>query len=146
MLDVDDIIYAARVGDLDELNEYLQSCVGEEILHVKDPESGNTPLHMACANGHISCIKALLNALPGPSLVNMANHAGNCALHWACLNGHVEVVKLLVEAGADPLLNNNAGYDCLYEAESNGKSDVVGWLLENVDYTLGDDDEDDEKK
>jgi ankyrin repeat protein len=39
------------------------------------------------------------------------------------------VVKLLFEAGADPTTLNNAGHDAVYEAEINGKEEVVGYLL-----------------
>jgi len=43
------LIYAARTGDLDGVKE----CIVDEKIPVNtvDPESGNTALHMACANG-----------------------------------------------------------------------------------------------
>ena len=34
-----------------------------------------------------------------------------------------------MSAGADPSAVNSAGHDAVYEAEINGKEEVVGWLL-----------------
>jgi ankyrin repeat protein len=59
----------------------------------------------------------------------LGNTSGNTPLHWASLNGHLEAVKLLVQAGADPGVTNRAGHDAVYEAEVNGKEQVVEWLL-----------------
>ena len=62
-------------------------------------------------------------------IINAQNYSGNTPLHWASLNGHLEAVKVLVAAGADPAIANKAGHDVVYEAEVNGKADVVEWLL-----------------
>lgn len=61
--------------------------------------------------------------------MNLKNTAGNTALHWAALNGHLAAVKTLVALGADAAILNAAGHDAVFEAEQNGKDDVVGWLL-----------------
>ena len=54
---VDDILYAARSGDLDTLKETLAKVEGGEdaALHLAlrcTNESGNSALHFAFANGH----------------------------------------------------------------------------------------------
>lgn len=79
----------------------------------------------------------LTSAVPSPdaakesykSFVNLKNTSGNTALHWAALNGHLAAVKTLVSLGADAAILNTAGHDAVFEAEQNGKNDVVGWLL-----------------
>ena len=78
-------------------------------------------------------ISYILTILPTPpansALLNAQNSSGNTPLHWASLNGHLGAVKLLIGAGADPGIVNAAGHDAVYEAEVNGKDDVVEWLL-----------------
>jgi hypothetical protein len=46
---IDDILYCARYGELDELKD---ANFPAEYFKAAD-ESGNTALHMACANGHL---------------------------------------------------------------------------------------------
>lgn len=57
---VDDLIYFARNGQVDEFQaslitiaELSGSSPLKTIAVAFDPESGNSPLHMASANGHI---------------------------------------------------------------------------------------------
>ena len=96
---------------------------------------------MACSPADLvtETVKYLLSLLPSPrppkddQVVSPRNSSGNTPLHWASLNGHLSVVKLLFEAGADPTMLNNAGHDAVYEAEINGKDDVVGYLLAEAD-------------
>lgn len=66
---------------------------------------------------------------PPPLNINLPNKSGNTPLHWAALNGHLDAVKILIGAGAIPAIRNTAGHDAVYEAERNGKQDVVEWLL-----------------
>ena len=61
--------------------------------------------------------------------LNQKNQAGNTALHWAAINGHLDAVKMLVEAGADTKNRNWAGKEVIYDAEMNGREEVVTWLL-----------------
>ena len=50
--DAEDVLFAARAGDLDEVKDNLNAGVS---LLTKD-ENGNCVLHMAAANGHLgSC-------------------------------------------------------------------------------------------
>lgn len=139
--DIEDVIYAARTGDLEDLQALFAKLhlASKDLLACVD--NGNTPLHMAGANGLHACVLFLVHQLQplgeaGVQFVNTQNGSGNTALHWACLNGHLDVVKTLVsDARADPFLNNAAGLDALYEAEANDKKEVVEWLLANVDYS-----------
>jgi len=50
----------------------------------KDTETGNSAIHMACANGNIEILKMLLE---NGGDVNILNSSKNSPLHWAALNG-----------------------------------------------------------
>lgn len=65
---VDDILFYARVGQqenliacLDELVKTTNISHYEVLRAAIDEQTGNGPLHMACANGHIG------SSLPPPS-------------------------------------------------------------------------------
>ncbi|EEB09406.1 ribosome biogenesis protein Nop8 [Schizosaccharomyces japonicus yFS275] len=125
-MDVDDLVYAARVADLeflDEVIEKLPSYLG------KADENGNTALHMACANGHTEVVQKLLPHLK-PDEINSKNSSGNTPLHWAAMNGHVDACKLLLDNGGDPHVKNNYDKTCLYEADIRNKQKVMELFLD----------------
>ncbi|EFX89207.1 developmental protein cactus [Daphnia pulex] len=79
---------------------------------------GNTPLHLACRDGHVDCAHALLlpvsheerqSALlplhivpqPLPQDLEQKNYDGQMPLHLAAMNGHVSIAKLLCCFGAN---------------------------------------------
>ncbi|ANB12888.1 Yar1p [Sugiyamaella lignohabitans] len=141
---IDDLIFDTRAGELEVVQEFLNTHSGEQLLQVKDEYSLATPLHMASGNGHIEIVKLLLAKLSGDELVKFVkaeNDSGNTALHWASLNGHLEVVKLLCDAGSDPFSKNKAGHDSFYEAEVNEQETVIDYLLERYSVEPEDDDE-----
>ncbi len=54
-------------------------------------KAGDTPLSLACANGHLDTVKYLVNEHrcdPGT-----VNKAGDTPLSLACANGHLDTVK-----------------------------------------------------
>jgi uncharacterized protein len=58
--EIDDLLYLARVNDLPDLQQLLKELSSKytaskiQILDgATDPETGNSPLHYASANGHI---------------------------------------------------------------------------------------------
>ncbi|KAL2833509.1 ankyrin repeat-containing domain protein [Aspergillus pseudoustus] len=139
---VDDLIYSARVGDLEALQSDLstlsvqysvpQSVVIASAIDTEPEEEGGTGsclLHFPAANGNVEILTHLLSLLvqaPSSSalskedmaaVINLRNHSGNTALHWAALNTHLECVKALVEAGADVSIKNQAGLDAVFLAE-----------------------------
>ncbi|GFG11670.1 ankyrin repeat-containing protein YAR1 [Aspergillus udagawae] len=139
---IDDLIYDARVGDLDALKADLATQSKEHncpeawiIASAIDAEpeaeggSGSCLLHFPAANGNAEILNYLLATLSAQSsaaplsaekiaaVINHRNHSGNTPLHWAALNTHLECVKALVEAGADIAVKNDAGLDAIFLAE-----------------------------
>ncbi|OZJ03532.1 hypothetical protein BZG36_03432 [Bifiguratus adelaidae] len=136
---IDDVIYAARAGDLEDLqsNRYpVQALNGQD-------EHGNTALHMAAANGHLGTmhtasesISHLLDIcqflLPHITHVDTQNNEGNTPLHWAALNGHLAIVEALVAKGADCKIKNQANRTPIYEAQAFNHEDVAEFFLKTM--------------
>lgn len=108
----------------------------------------NTGLHMACANGHVDCVRALLAPAPPSSAsspagrgvrmdVNKANKSGATPLMEACRSGSIEIVQMLL--GVDGVaLNKEDNFDqsALIHAAVAGHRDIVKVLLVNgCDWT-----------
>ncbi|KXX77744.1 Ankyrin repeat-containing protein YAR1 [Madurella mycetomatis] len=140
--EIDDLLYAARTGDKDELTTLLSSLAEREktspadiLANAKD-EGKSTCLHMATGNGHIDIVNLLLSHFPDSlpkgskqAFLDAPNEFGNTGLHWAALGGHLAVVKLLVENGASPALANDKNYVPLDLASFGDKFDVVDYFL-----------------
>ncbi|KAL8989353.1 MAG: hypothetical protein Q9177_001745 [Variospora cf. flavescens] len=142
--EIDDLLYLARTNAHQDLAAgieaiaQVQRAPPADILSATvDPDSGNSLLHMAAANGCLDVLGFLIpsssssSSSPGPTLLNpnLPNKSGNTPLHWAALNGHLAAVQHLTGAGADPAMRNLAGHDAVYEAERSGKDAVARWLL-----------------
>ena len=61
--------------------------------------TGQTPLHMAAANGHDAVVQCLLQH--GASINHSDNQLGYTALHYAVSQARAALVPLLVQHGAD---------------------------------------------
>lgn len=59
---VEDIIYCARAGELEDLIELTKDLTPAEVLEIKDAYQ-STPLHMAAANGHAGMFKPIIYGL-----------------------------------------------------------------------------------
>lgn len=132
--EMDAIMYDAREGDLEFLKEVFTEMIPGLLLPtIKDKITLSTPVHMAAGNGHLETLAFLLSLVDhdtAVALANTPNETGNTPLHWACYGGHLKTVKFLVEKhGADVYAKNSSLHDALFEAESNGKTEVENWLL-----------------
>ncbi|GKZ77036.1 hypothetical protein CBS63078_3185 [Aspergillus niger] len=134
---IDDLIYSARAGELQDLQTDLTTLATQTSTtpaHIiaaaidtapqEEGGSGSSLLHYPAANGNLEILTYLLTTLTTlPSrdeinkILNHRNYSGNTPLHWAALNTHLECVKALVEAGADVGVKNDAGLDAVFLAE-----------------------------
>ncbi|KAK3308552.1 ankyrin repeat-containing domain protein [Chaetomium strumarium] len=139
--EIDDLLYAARTGEKDELTSLLSSLAEREklspaeILISARDEGKSTCLHMATGNGHADIVTHLLSHFTSrpkeekQAFLDAPNEYGNTGLHWAALGGHLAVVKLLVENGASVALANDKNYVPLDLASFGDKFEVVDYFL-----------------
>ncbi len=90
--DNSDLFWAAEEGASQDLCTLLDKGINPNFIY-----QGTTPLIVAAGNGHLSSVKALLQA--GAS-VNRTNDRGQTALSWAASHGHTDIVFLLLAHGA----------------------------------------------
>uniref|UniRef100_A0A182PHA1 ANK_REP_REGION domain-containing protein n=1 Tax=Anopheles epiroticus TaxID=199890 RepID=A0A182PHA1_9DIPT len=117
---------AARLGYTDVIVYCLERLDMDPDL--KD-NAGYTPLHEACAKGHLDIANYLLqygasHSEPAPS--------GMRPLHEAVENSFVEIVRLLLSFGADPMLATYAGMAPMQLAESDDMTHFLEDHLKDV--------------
>ena len=120
--DTEALLRASREGRLEEVETRLKK--------PQDPNAttitiGLTSLHFAAGNGHLECVRLLMEAAADCDQV----YRGKTPLHDAACRGHVEVVRLLVEAGASLNQQNGVGFTALHFGAKNGHTEVVHLLL-----------------
>lgn len=95
---------AVRHGRLGEVEALLVACDVDE----KDAY-GNTPLHIACQNGHFDLAHLLLAR---QASLNVRNDTGNTPLHYAFGFKYIELGEFLRGKGADDRILNGRGESC----------------------------------
>ncbi|KAL6342709.1 hypothetical protein AAG906_013115 [Vitis piasezkii] len=111
-------------------------------LLLKPNLKGDTPLHHAAREGHLTVVKAVIDAAKrlhqeiesgvggDKAIMRMTNEEENTALHEAVRYHHSEVVKSLTEEDPEFIYGANiAGYTLLYMAAERGFEDLVNLIL-----------------
>ncbi|EDO30220.1 predicted protein [Nematostella vectensis] len=89
----------------------------------------NTPLMVACYNGHRDVVMYLVKK--GASM-DMQDKQGNSVLHYGVERGHLEIVKELVRQGAKHL-PNKLGLTPLLLASNDCKTEMVEYFISEED-------------
>eukprot|EP00834_Sanchytrium_tribonematis_P001572 NODE_39_length_35218_cov_0.479655.p35 type:complete len:128 gc:universal NODE_39_length_35218_cov_0.479655:30818-30435(-) len=116
MIPTEDLLFAARNGDLEILQKHehqLNTC--------------SNLLHYACANSHVDIVKYLLEFGISPNILNSDK---NTPLHWCALTDSQVAAKLLIQYGADPRITNKAGKSAITTALQNNHNDLLELLAE----------------
>lgn len=137
----EDLRYAARIGDLDDVKKILKRYKGDSnefakflpaVLAAADSLSGNKSLHLCAANGHGDVLRVLVEH---GADVNATNLSGSTPLHYAALTGRLDVVKDLIKNNAEPVVENEYRKTALDEARSAKKGTVAEFLMSHVEDT-----------
>lgn len=120
----DDLIYAAKKGNINEVIKLLNSGVN---VNCKD-KMGNTPLRKACKKGYIEIVKLLIEK--GAKVNYTDKYRQETALLKACKKADVEIIKLLVEKGADVEDLTSDKTNSLILASKHGNLEIVKLLIE----------------
>jgi ankyrin repeat protein len=89
---------------------------------------GESLLHVAAKNGHLSMVKLLLERSAN---VNIQDESGNTALHYAASAGKKDIVKYLLEQGADASVVNAKEQKAIDYATIKGFNEIATLLLTN---------------
>lgn len=91
------------------------------ILNAQN-KAGNTPLHWAALNGHLECVKVLLEAGGDPTITNQRGHD---AVYEAELNDKKEVVEWVLKEGGEGLEEGVGGDAGEGEGEGEEETEVI---------------------
>lgn len=94
---------AAATGDVVKVAALLAKGVNVDSADA----NGYTALHMACRNGSVATVEALLGHHANPNM--RTADIGVTPLHLAAAGGRTAVVEVLLKAGADPSLTSRDG-------------------------------------
>ena len=128
------LIQAARAGDLGLMEGALQN--GAYVNDNTLTQNNETPLHLACQNGHLHIVEPLLT-LYGADL-EAGNRMGERPLHLACRGDHLDVARYLVTShGANPNITDNRGetpLHCCFSGPGDGpvSLEMVRFLVEDA--------------
>ena len=124
----DEKVYlSALQGNLDEVRKYVNG--GGNVFAGHPSYHGDTPLHAACANGHLDVCKYLGSVGANE---HQRNNKGNVPLHYAAKHGHLKVVTYLIyNKTADVNVKNKYGTTPLHLASKRGSGEILKFLIKN---------------
>jgi ankyrin repeat protein len=88
-------------------------------------------LHEAAAAGQLERVKQIVGA--NPALAKSYSPDGFPVFALAAVFGHKEIAEYLLQSGADvnAVATNGSGYTALTGTATNGRTELVAWLLAN---------------
>lgn len=75
------------------------------VQYMINTQTGHTPLHRACLQGHTKAVTTLLSVKETNR--NIQDKTGQTPLHAAAAQGHSRIVKILLLNGADASIVTN---------------------------------------
>ncbi|XP_071125223.1 uncharacterized protein [Mytilus edulis] len=94
----------------------------------KKNNDGETPLHIACQNGHLRCVQLLKQ---NKAVVNEKDLSSRTPIHFGCEAGNLDIVEYLIRNDAMINIKDKKGLTPLHIASDKGHYNVVKCLVEN---------------
>ncbi|KAI7905699.1 uncharacterized protein BX663DRAFT_500605 [Cokeromyces recurvatus] len=124
---------AARQGHVELCRVLAQK---KEDIDKPDKYNSWTPLFWAANDGHVGCVRILINA---GCKVNAKDEKGKTALYYAAWEGHMDCVQLLLDAGCEvelmnetrPPLSSSSASQSPFVSQKSSSNDLNGPDLEN---------------
>jgi hypothetical protein len=129
--------FAAKTGNVDRVQDLVRKGADPAVA----TPYGNTALHIAAIEGHLSIVRHLLENYKAVSATALTNR-GESALHYAAQWGRLDVCKYLVDqAGCDQVLfeEDLLGYTPIDYAQYRGFPQVQDYLYKSALRVVGND-------
>ena len=95
------------------------------------PNTGDTPLHLACKQGWLDVVKLLIEKYDGCD-PNVRTRNNQSILHYACQYGHIDIAKYLINKWhLDPLLRDTYQLESLDCALSNNRTVIAVYICKH---------------
>jgi len=113
---------AIDMDNVERVRELLASGID---INKKSNQYEYTPTYIAAFEGHIDCLRLLIE---NGADVNIPNKYNYTPTHIAAEKGHVDCLRLLIENGADVNKANQFGYTPTFIAANKGHADCTSLL------------------
>jgi len=100
---------AVRRGQLADVKKFM----GKKLTPAITNSSGQTPLHIACAEGHLFIVQWLTGDKKKAD-VDARDRDGWTPLHCACHSDHIEIVDHLIARNANVCVETGMYYNILF--------------------------------
>ncbi|CAK9295629.1 unnamed protein product [Gordionus sp. m RMFG-2023] len=105
--------------------EKVESLLLKSDINMKD-ENDRTPIHIACLNGHLDILKAILQYCPN---LDFRDKFGMTPLIICIAYNHPDLAYYLLESGANALVTDDTGSTALHYALKNSFEDATKILV-----------------
>jgi ankyrin repeat protein len=112
-------------------NDIVSFLLGQGAQANSRDEDSSTPFMMACKEGHMGVVKALLEHM-GPEALQETDEGGRTALHFAAYRGHQETATFLLGQGARANSRDEDGCTPFMDACEEGHMGVVQMFLHHI--------------